>query len=85
LLSGLWGDGEYLFDYNLYFQAAGSPVMFLGWTFAQWQAQGQDVHSLIADPLFTDPANGDFSLAAGSPAYNLGFQPIDVSTVGPRA
>jgi parallel beta-helix repeat protein len=85
LLAGLWGDGEYLFDYNLYFQAAGSPVMFLGWTFAQWQAQGQDVHSLIADPLFTDPANGDFSLAAGSPAYNLGFQPIDVSTVGPRA
>jgi parallel beta-helix repeat protein len=85
LLGGVWGDGEYLFDYNLYFQAAGSPVTFSGVTFAQWQAQGQDVHSLIADPLFTDPANGDFSLAAGSPAYNLGFQPIDVSTVGPRA
>jgi parallel beta-helix repeat protein len=84
LLNGVWGDGEYLFDDNLYFQAAGLPLSFGGLTLSQWQAQGQDLHSLMANPLFTDPYNGDFSLAAGSPAFNLGFQPIDVSTVGPQ-
>lgn len=50
----------------------------------QWQANGQDPHSLVADPRFADPANGDFTLASDSPAWPLGFKPIDLSTVGPR-
>jgi parallel beta-helix repeat protein len=84
LLNGVWGDGEYLFDDNLYYQAAGLPVSFGGDTLSEWQAAGQDVHSVMGNPLFTDPSNGDFSLAASSPAFNLGFQAIDVSTVGPQ-
>lgn len=50
----------------------------------RWQATGQDIHSLVADPLFADPDNGDFTLSPNSPALKLGFQPIDTSTVGPR-
>jgi len=49
-----------------------------------WQALGLDTHSVIADPLFVDPENGDFTLKPESPALKLGFRPIDVSIVGPR-
>lgn len=53
-------------------------------TLARWRQTGQDLNSVIADPRFTDPDNGDFSLLPDSPALKLGFQPIDTSTVGPR-
>jgi hypothetical protein len=70
-------------DNNLYFQTQGEALSFpVGLTFAQWQAKGLDVHSLIADPMFRDPARGDFRLKPGSPALTLGFQPIDTSTCG---
>jgi hypothetical protein len=51
-------------------------------TLEQWQAKGQDKNSLIADPLFANPAQGDFTLRANSPAFKLGFQSIDISTAG---
>ena len=57
------------------------------WTFSleEWQEKrGQDKHSMVADPLFAAPEQGDFSLKPDSPARTLGFQPIDVSRVGPR-
>jgi len=38
--------------------------------------------SLFGDPLFTDPAGGDFSFKAGSPALKLGIEPLDVSKMG---
>lgn len=83
LLLGTAGD-ETRFDSNLYYRADGQPIRFGKWTFAEWQARGQDPHSLLADPLFADPAKGDFSLQPGSPAFKIGFKPIDVSHVGPR-
>jgi len=53
-------------------------------TYAQWQARGFDEHSVLADPLFVDPDNGDYALKADSPALALGFQPADLSRVGVR-
>lgn len=41
-----------------------------------------DVNSLVADPLFVDAANGNYSLKPESPAFKLGFQPIDMSKIG---
>ena len=49
-----------------------------------WRERGFDEHGVVADPLFTDPANGDYSLCPESPAYALGFRRIDLSDVGPR-
>ena len=46
---------------------------------------GQDKHSIVADPKFKDPASNNFDLESDSPALTLGFVPIDLSTVGPRA
>ena len=49
-----------------------------------WRAIGHDVHSIVADPKLKDPENGNFTLADDSPAFALGFEPIDLSDVGPR-
>jgi hypothetical protein len=50
----------------------------------EWKAKGLDVHSFIADPLFVDPENNDYRLRPESPAFQLGFRPIDLTDVGPR-
>ena len=50
-----------------------------------WQALGLDTHSLVADPLFVDPANDDYRLRPESPALKLGFKPIPFEKIGPHA
>lgn len=58
------------------------PPKPIGWK--EWQARGKDRNSLYADPGFMDPAAGDFTLRADSPAFKLGFRPIDINQAGPR-
>ncbi len=82
-----WPDFRTLWDDNVYFREGGEPVTFLSgkkYTLDQWKARGMDKHSVIADPMFVDPSHGNFDLKPDSPALKLGFQPIDISTVGPR-
>ena len=50
----------------------------------EWRSLGQDTHSIVADPRFKDLGGRDFTLLEDSPAFALGFQPIDTSDVGPR-
>jgi hypothetical protein len=69
-------------DYNLYY-CAGNPELSQT-VLKKMQRDGVDVHSLAADPLFVDPAKGDFRLKPNSPALKLGFVPIDLSKVGLR-
>lgn len=80
---GGWKNGaKVLLRDNLYWHVGGQPFDFAGKTFAEWQAAGNDVGSLIADPMFVDPAHGDFHLKAGSPAEKIGFKPFDYSKAG---
>lgn len=60
------------------------PVGPVGLSFTEWQQLGQDVDSIVADPLFVDPDSGNYNLQAGSPAFDLGFEPIDMTDVGIR-
>ena len=46
------------------------------------QAAGKEKASLVGDPLFVDPAGGDFSFRPGSPALDLGIESLDVSKMG---
>jgi len=53
-------------------------------TWKQWQTLGYDQHTVIADPGFKDPPNGDFRLSEGSPASQIGFKPFALDKAGPR-
>jgi len=68
---------------NTYWNPQGiASNAFNGGTWETWRAQGQDAHSQVADPLFRDPAKGDFRLKSGSPALKLGFKPFDAAQAG---
>jgi hypothetical protein len=54
-------------DYNLYFGGGAGP----------------DAHVITADPKLTNPAAGDFSLQAGSPAIDAGDPATPASAAGP--
>jgi len=84
LLGSNWKDDQYKLDYNLYYRTDGKPILFKDWSFDEWKKRGQDIHSLIADPLFCDVEHSDFSLQPESPAFRLGFQQINMTSVGPR-
>ncbi len=84
---GLWGHKEWdprhaVFDENLIWHN-GLPVQVefdaqrkYG-SLAEWQATGQDQHSLVGDPGFVDAAHDDYRLKPDSPAYKLGFRDIN--------
>jgi parallel beta-helix repeat protein len=50
----------------------------------EWQKMEFDTHSVFADPMFVDAQHDDYRLKPESPALKLGFQPIDMSKIGPR-
>ena len=80
------------FDYNLFYNYKGEPTVRLRagapspfkelMSFAEWQAQGFDVDSVFADPLFIDPANGDYRVQPNSPALALGFKNFPMDNFG---
>jgi hypothetical protein len=84
LLSGNWGDNNFVMDQNLYWDTRREPIVFDVDRFLGWRRRGHDEQSRIGDPRFADPVNADFSLHPTSAAFRLGFEEIDVSTVGPR-
>lgn len=76
-------DGNFRFDRNLYWDITGEPFLFAGFELEDWREEGNDRNSLVADPRFRDPRNGDFRLPADSPAHQLGIEPLqDLSQVG---
>ena len=81
-----WNGTNFKLERNLYWDASGKAPVFPGnRALEAWQKEtGHDAGSVVADPLFADAAAGNFTLKEGSPALKLGFQPIDVSTVGRR-
>jgi parallel beta-helix repeat protein len=72
------------FDYNLYGPLPAADLRFGDKTFEQWQGTGMDKHSIVADPTFADPANGNFTLKEPAMAKSIGFVPFDVSDAGVR-
>ena len=81
-LGGNWGNDNYKIDYNLYWDIEDPDMEFAGMDFDEWQTEGRDEHSIIADPLFVDARNYDFRLKENSPAFKLGFSPFDINDIG---
>ncbi len=67
-------------DFNIYF-CTEDP----GWGekhLAEARAAGIETHSLVADPRFVGPDNGDFGYRPDSPAPGLGIRPLGLSACG---
>jgi len=82
LLGGTWKNGHWTMDHNCYWDASKHPVTFAGRSSDAWQAEGFDIHSIVADPLFKAPKTGDFRLSAGSPVEKIGFVPLKIDRAG---
>ncbi|MCE5240341.1 right-handed parallel beta-helix repeat-containing protein [bacterium] len=67
---------------NLYWCSGGDDPA-AGWRKALqgWQERGLDQGSVVADPLFVNPAQDDYTLKPDSPAFKLGFQKLDLARV----
>ena len=66
-------------DYNLFerpLQATATPAV------AEQKISNRDQHSLEADPLFVDPATGDYRVKWNSPALTLGFKNFPMNQFG---
>jgi hypothetical protein len=76
-------------DYNVFFGAAPGPPMPLHYPngtqgLPAWRAAwGCDASSVEADPQLADPAAGDYRVLPSSPAWALGWEAIDLASVGP--
>lgn len=46
------------------------------------QRKGTDKNSIAGDPLFTNPSNGDYTVAANSPALRIGFRNFPMDKFG---
>lgn len=43
------------------------------------RAFGKETAGLVGDPMFMNPAGGDFSFLPSSPAFGMGIESLDVS------
>ncbi|MEI6916457.1 MAG: right-handed parallel beta-helix repeat-containing protein, partial [Armatimonadota bacterium] len=83
LLGSNWTtNNNFRLDYNLYWNAGIVPISFAGMTLEEWRKKGNDIHSVVADPLFVDIAKDDFRLKPASPALQMGFVEWDTSKAG---
>lgn len=79
-------------DMNLFWDVENKPLSYAPDLFKpeenesleQLKSRGYDLFSLVADPKFADPEHGDFTLSPDSPAFKIGFVPIDLTGIGPR-
>ena len=50
----------------------------------KFRSKGCDANSLVGDPLFVDPASGDYRVKDGSPALKVGFKNFPMDQFGVR-
>lgn len=85
LLMGAWKNPWSDLDYNVYWNYdVKTGVTFQNDNLEQWRKYGKDAHSIIADPHFRDPKNGDFRFTDESkPVLDaIGFKPFDYTQAG---
>ncbi|SHJ03869.1 right-handed parallel beta-helix repeat-containing protein [Pseudozobellia thermophila] len=72
------------YDHNLYWNVnfPTSDRIIKEKNLRQWRAEGYDLNSKMADPLFVDPENGDYRVREGSPALDLGFKNFPMDEFG---
>ena len=96
--AGLIEKRRFISDLNLYWSTTGSELVSGNrrpdkdgklklahrFTLEEMRELGYELHSIVADPRCEDLGTFKFALQDDSPAFALGFTPIDTSDVGPR-
>jgi hypothetical protein len=77
-----WKGDAITFDWG--YAAAEDDPRVRVFSLEDWKHTGNDRHSLVANPGFRNPAEGDFAIEDRSATDEIGFVPIDLSDVGPR-
>ena len=72
------------YDRNLYWNTSGEPLLFGKKNFAEWQAAGKDLHSIIADRSSWTRSTAISGCDQAPQSAQIGFEPWDLSSVGPR-
>ncbi|MEP4079462.1 right-handed parallel beta-helix repeat-containing protein [Haloferula sp.] len=67
-------------DSNLYFHA--NDEHWMDEHFSKMRGADLEKSSRFGDPMFVNPDDGDFSFKPGSPALELGIEPLDASKMG---
>lgn len=77
-----WDKANSRCERNIYWDG-GENALFNGQTLAEWRtATGKDAASIVADPQFTDPAAGDFTMNNRRALKKIGFVAFDPSEAG---
>ena len=82
LVTDTWIKVKIKSDYNCYWDTRSKDIRFSKLTFTEWQKRGNDLHSIIADPGFVNPAQFDFHVKNSSLMRKIGFKPFDYSQAG---
>lgn len=82
LLSSNWHKFNLLTNNNIYWDTRTKEVKFADKSFSEWQKEGKDLHSVIADPLFVNPDAFDFHFKNQSVVRKIKFIPFDYSQAG---
>ena len=84
LLSGAWDKAKIDLERNCYWDARGKDsIRVLGKSWDVWKKDvKKDKGSIVANPYFTDPLNGDFSFKSKRTIRKIGFIPFCTDQVG---
>jgi len=66
-----WGKVNAVLDSNIYWDMRNAAMK-----------ADQEAHSLVVDPMFTDPATFDFSFKSNKVINKIGFKPFDITEAG---
>lgn len=81
LYKGPWTKMNVAIDNNLYWNLSGE-VDFIGKNLKSWQKNGYDKNSLIDDPQFKDPKQGDFHFNNSKASKKINFNSFDYDSYG---
>ncbi|MBO9617416.1 MAG: right-handed parallel beta-helix repeat-containing protein [Niabella sp.] len=82
LFASNWNKVKIITDSNCYWHVKGENFLFGKDNFAAWKATGKDLHSIIADPGFENPAADDYKFKNLNAAKKIGFKIVSYPEAG---
>lgn len=77
-----WNTVNFVSDRNCYWDTRTKQLSIAKIPFSEWQKQGKDQHSIVADPGFVDAEAFDFRFKNKGIAKKIGFVPFDFTKAG---